>query len=572
MADDVHLVEFDNLGGREAGNGDARGTGGESHALAMQRGEQGVWTVEAELPVGTEYVFRIRHREETFERIDPKARAATSSIGRSVMTQDSFEWTDSAFSAAPLSDWVIYELHPGTFAGSLDGLVDKLDFIVDIGVNVIELMPVAEFAGDQSWGYNPALPFAVESSLGGPDALKRFVNAAHARGIAVVLDVVYNHFGPSDLDLWRFDGWSENEGGGVYFFNDWKAKTPWGDTRPDYGRNEVRQFIVDNALMWIEEFHFDGLRLDSTVNIRNAHGETGPNGDLPEGFSLLATLTDTIRASNPSAILIAEDLQRDRRLTASTSDNGLGFHLQWSGQFVHTVRSALEAIEDGERDVEALMGAIEGTHEGANRVVYTESHDEVANGRTRVPAEIDPGDPQSMWAIRRSGLGAALMMSSVGVPMLFQGQEWGEEDWFDDARDLKWERRSSRPGVVALWRDLINLRTGADPRARGLSGDRIALHRNDTNRLMLTLWRWGLGGEAASAVTVINLSSAQEEVQIPVPVLGQWDVVFASDWSGYHESGSDVVPSSLWTAEGEAALKIVVPSYGAIILVPSCEN
>ena len=125
-------------------------------------------------------------------------------------------------------------------------------------------MPVMEFAGDFSWGYNPAHIFAVESGYGGPDALKDLVKQAHRRGLALIVDVVYNHFGPSDLDLWQFDGWSENGKGGIYFYNDDRSSTPWGDTRPDYGRDEVRRFIHDNAMMWFYDFHVDGLRFDMT--------------------------------------------------------------------------------------------------------------------------------------------------------------------------------------------------------------------------------------------------------------------------------------------------------------------
>ena len=138
---------------------------------------------------------------------------------------------------------MIYELHVGSFTapdgglGTFASLTDKLDHLVELGVNAVELMPVMEFAGDRSWGYNPAHLFAVESSYGGPDALKRFVRTCHQRGIAVIIDVVYNHFGPSDLDLWQFDGWSENDKGGIYFYNDWRSSTPWGDARPDYGRS-----------------------------------------------------------------------------------------------------------------------------------------------------------------------------------------------------------------------------------------------------------------------------------------------------------------------------------------------
>ena len=119
-------------------------------------------------------------------------------------------------------------------------MLQRLDHLVKLGINAIQIMPIVEFVGDYSWGYNPAHIFAVESAYGGPDGFKQLVWEAHKRGIAVILDVVYNHFGPSDLDLWQFDGWQENNKGGIYFYNDHRSKTPWGDTRPDYGRGEVR--------------------------------------------------------------------------------------------------------------------------------------------------------------------------------------------------------------------------------------------------------------------------------------------------------------------------------------------
>jgi 1,4-alpha-glucan branching enzyme len=146
-------------------------------------------------------------------------------------------------------------------------------------------MPTAEFATDYSWGYNPANPFAVEEAYGGSDGLMDFIDAAHAQGIAVVLDVVYNHWGPGDNALWRFDGWGEPGKGGIYFYQDWRSRTPWGD-RPDYGRAEVRQFIRDNALMWLEEYQADGLRWDATHYIRDVNGnDSDPASALPDGWA-----------------------------------------------------------------------------------------------------------------------------------------------------------------------------------------------------------------------------------------------------------------------------------------------
>lgn len=146
--------------------------------------------------------------------------------------------------------------HIGTFnvkeegqPGTLDSAIEKLPYLNNLGINAVEVMPVMEFSGDFSWGYNPSNPFAVESIYGGPDAFKRFVKAAHEHGIAIIVDVVYNHFAPSDLDLWQFHGWSENEKGEIYFYNDHRSSTPWGDTRPNYGRGEVRQYLRDHALM-----------------------------------------------------------------------------------------------------------------------------------------------------------------------------------------------------------------------------------------------------------------------------------------------------------------------------------
>ena len=178
-------------------------------------------------------------------------------------------------------DLVIYELHVGTFSakddrrGTFDTARRRLGYLRELGVSAVQVMPPFEFAGDISWGYNPAHLFAIETSYGGPDAFKRFVRDAHAHGIAVIVDVVYNHVGPSDLDLWRFDGWSEGDGGGIYLYNDERAMTPWGATRPDYGRGEVRTFLRDSAMTWLEEFRCDGLRFDSTVNIRTVSGDPG---------------------------------------------------------------------------------------------------------------------------------------------------------------------------------------------------------------------------------------------------------------------------------------------------------
>jgi len=214
------------------------------------------------------------------------------------------------------------------------------------------------------------------------------VKEAHARGLGVILDVVYNHFGPDDLHLWRFDGWSEHDGGGIYFYNDHRASTPWGRTRPDYGRPEVRAFIRDNALMWLEEHHVDGLRFDMTLYMRTVDGEGSES--LPDGWSLA----------------------------------------QWDARFVHPVRQAVIAADDDHRSMHAVAGALKpAAGDAFRRVIYSESHDEVANGKARVPHEIAGGAVADWFAQKRSTLAAALVFTAPGIPMIFQGQEFLQGGW-----------------------------------------------------------------------------------------------------------------------------------------------
>ncbi len=229
-------------------------------ANPMIKEEEGYWYADiSNAAIGNEYRYHIRSFNKDFLRIDPYARQVTSSVGNAVVHDPDFDWAGDDFHLPPVNQLVIYEMHLGTFHDREDGkrnkfeeAAQKLDYLKRLGVNVIELMPLAQFAGELSWGYNPSCIFAVETNYGGANGFKQFVKQVHAAGIGVILDVVYNHFGPSDLDLWQFDGWSENNMGGIYFYNDWRAETPWGKTRPDYGRKEVRQFIRDNAMMWLE--------------------------------------------------------------------------------------------------------------------------------------------------------------------------------------------------------------------------------------------------------------------------------------------------------------------------------
>ncbi len=515
-------------------------------AHPLEREEGGTWYgLVPEATAGDEYRFTLRRGEETFQRADPRARKMTNSVGNAVIW-----WPEPVdeprFEAPTLDRMAIYEMHVGSFhvkageaVGTFDSAIEKLDHLRDLGINTIEVMPVSEFAGDLSWGYNPAHPYAVESAYGGPEGLQRFVKAAHERGLAVILDVVYNHFGPSDLSLWRFDGWSENGLGGIYFYNDWRASTPWGDSRPDYGRGEVRSYLRDNALMWIEEYGLDGLRWDMTLFIRTCKGTPGdPADDLKEGWGLLQWINEEVHGRFPRAVTIAEDLRDSEWLVKGAGAGGAGFNAQWDAAFVHPVREVMIVARDEHRNLDAVISSLKNKYDGDafKRVVYSESHDEVANGRARMPTEIGDEVFDGHPARKRSTLAAALVMTAPGVPMLFQGQEFLENEWFRDSVPLDWGKRERFAGIFALYRDLLGLRA----RLLGLQGQHVETHHVDHERKILAYQRWRDPEAGDHVLVVANFSHEPvSDLAIGVPAPGLWRAVFNSDAKAYSDDFAD---------------------------------
>jgi 1,4-alpha-glucan branching enzyme len=528
---------------------------------------------------GAEYRFQIRNGDQQLSRMDPYAREVTNSAGNSVVHDPSFDWGDSASPTTPHNELVIYELHIGTFQrtdperpGTFDTAIQGLDHLVSLGVNAIEVMPIAEFAGDLSWGYNPALPFAIEHVYGGPAGFKRFVKAAHERGIFVILDVVYNHFGPSDLHLWQFDGWSENGRGGIYFYNDDRAKTPWGETRPDYGRPEVRQYIRDNALMWLTDYRVDGLRMDMTLFIRTVSGVG--SAELSDGWSLCQWVNEECRAIRPDVLTVAEDLQDSEWLTKPIAEGGAGFSTQWDARFVHPIREAAAVPVDEQRSMVRLADALSFRYNGDafQRVVYTESHDEVANGKQRVPSEIDPHHPDNTFAQKRSTLAAALAMTAPGIPMLFQGQEFLQDGWFRDDRPLDWHLAEQHKGIVQLYRDLIALRRNLNGSTKGLTGQGFLIFHVNDDANVIAFQRWFEHGPGDDVVAVVNMGATdREDYRIGLPCEGVWRVRINSDSHLYGEMGSNAGPAEI-AAVGEpadgltASATLTLPSYSMLVL------
>ena len=551
-----------------------------THSDFLTREGNGYWAgVIAGAQYRDEYKFAIHHDGEVLYRNDPYARELTNSNGNSVIIDPSFDWGESEnFSTPPWHEWVIYEMHIGTFndspddAGTFDRAIEKLDYLAnELGINAIEVMPCAEFPGASSWGYNPSHLFAIERDYGGPKGFRRFIKAAHERGIAVILDVVYNHFGPSDIDLWQFDGWSDvGQTGGIYTYDDNRAHTPWGHTRPNYGRGEVRQFLRDNALYWLEEFRLDGLRFDATSYI---HSVDGFGDDLPEGWSLMQWINREVNEKQPWKLLIAEDLRENDWITKSGEDGGAGFDTQWSSKFTHTIRNAIITQDDKDRDMTEVAEAISQQLNGdpLQRVIYTESHDEVANGRARVPEEIWPNNADSWYSKKRSTLGAAITLTSPGIPMLFQGQEFVEDLWFTDTNPLDWERCERYSGIVQLHRDLVRLRRNWFDNTKGLQGKHVNCHHINNTDKVLAMHRWDKGGAGDDVVVAFNFSNqVLTDYRIGFPEGGLWKLRLNTDASHYdYDFGFE--PAFDTTADGsgqdgfQQSGVVTLPPYSALI-------
>jgi 1,4-alpha-glucan branching enzyme len=543
----------------------------------MKSENDGYWFVDIiGAQAGQEYKYIINDGKVDQYKNDPRSLQVTTSAGNSVIADTGFDWGDVPYQLKLFNEHVIYELHVGTFArvdaattGRFNDVTDKLDYLEELGVTAIELMPINSMAMDRGWGYATDYIYAIESLYGGRTEFLEFVKAAHSRGIAVILDVVYNHFGPDDhLDLWQFDGWSQDNKGGIYFYNDWRSNTPWGETRPDFGRNEVRQYILDNARMWMEQCRLDGLRLDSTIFIRNVKGNNDdPENDLPDGWSLLQEVSTLAKKINPGALLIAEDVGANEYLTKNTHDGGAGFNAQWGLQFPAILRNVLEAVHDEDRNLTGLCNVLMQRNNGDafQRVIYSDSHDSAANGGARLSEEIAPGDADNVYARRRSLLASSIVLTAPGIPMLFQGQEFMEDGSFNDWQALDWDKPNRFPGIVLASKHLIALRKNIYGNTRGLIGQNFAiLHLNEESKL-LAYHRWELGGPTDDVIIVINFANKmQKDYTINFPRSGEWLVRFNSDWRGYSNDFKSPESNPV-VVTGNAAALTVAP-YSVLIL------
>lgn len=374
---------------------------------------------------------------------DPVSRFLPDGVhgATEIVDPERFQWSDSGWRGLPLRDYVIYELHIGTFTpeGTFDAAIQKLEYLQRLGITVVEIMPVAACPGGRNWGYDGVSPYAVQANYGGPEALKRFVDAAHRIGIGVMLDVVYNHVGPEGNYLSRF---------GPYFTS--HHKTPWGDAvnYDDEGSEHVRRYFVENALYWVREYHLDGLRLDAVQTIK----DDSPQHIVAEIKQRVQELAS--RLQRPVSV-IAETDENDARYLRPPREGGYGLDAVWSDDFHHAVHALFTGERQGyyqdfgkpEQIVRALREGCVFQGEGfafwnaprgtsmkdvplpAN-VICIQNHDQVGNRAKgeRLTSLIPRGARK---------LAAAFLLLAPHTPLLFMGQEYDEAAPFQFFADFQ---------------------------------------------------------------------------------------------------------------------------------------
>lgn len=401
--------------------------GGVVHEMA--RGTRGGWwSADVEAPHGTDYAFVLG--DDDMPLPDPRSTWQPDGVHAASRTYDHglFAWSDQTWKGRALERSVIYELHIGTFTpgGTFDAAVERLDHLVDLGIDLVEVLPVNSFDGPHGWGYDGVVWGAVHEPYGGPDGFKRFVDACHARGLGVLLDVVYNHLGPSGAYLDRF---------GPYF----AGENEWGPALnlDGPGSDEVRRYVLDNAMTWFEHFHVDGLRLDAVHALVDQRAQ-------PILEELSAETARTAVALGRPLTLIAESDANDPRTVTPRADHGLGMDAQWSDDLHHALHVRLTGETDGYYADFAARGALaktlrsaffhdgtwssfrDRTHgrpvdtattSGTSFLAYLQNHDQIGNRATgdRISATVSPG---------LIACGAAIVLLGPYTPMLFMGEEW----------------------------------------------------------------------------------------------------------------------------------------------------
>lgn len=565
----------------------------DERVLPMERtaGDYFAVTVEGVEP-GALYLYRL---DEQKDRPDPASRYQPQDVhGPSQVVSADFEWSDACWFGPSLDQYILYELHVGTFTpeGTFDAVIPHLNDLRELGITAIELMPVAQFPGFRNWGYDGVFPYAVQASYGGPDGLKRLVDASHQVGLAVVLDVVYNHLGPEGNYLWDF---------GPYFTD--RYRTPWGSAINFDGphSDDVRRFFVENALYWITEFHVDALRLDAVHAIYD-------RSPVPFLQELARAIHERASQLGRRVHAIAESDLNDSRIIRCPKLGGYGVDAQWCDDFHHALHTLLTGESTGYyQDYGSIAQLAKSFRDGyvftgehsAYRmrrhgnstegcgveqfVVFSRNHDQIGN---RMLGDRFP--EQVTFEGLKVAAGAVLL--SPFIPLLFMGEEYGEVAPFqyfishldadlvaavragrrEEFASFHWLGEPPDPQAEAtflaakldhglkasghhrvlfeFYRELIRLRKGV-PALASPSRDRMEVRGLERQR---SVWvrRWNSSGEA---LLLLNLGSEEATITVSVSDARWYRLLDSSDerWSG----GGSSIPEQI-DADGEIDLRI----------------
>ncbi len=586
----------------------ATGTAAGDHDLVKSSLERGTWEVSVPgVGSGDRYGYRI---DDSDPLPDPVSRAQPDGVHglSAVVDPAAFRWTDEAWRGVAMADFVLYELHVGTFTpeGTFDAAAARLPDLVALGINAIEIMPVASFPGRRNWGYDGVHLYAPQESYGGAEGFRSLVNAAHSHGVGVVLDVVYNHVGPEGNYLDRF---------GPYFTDVYR--TPWGRS-VNYdgpGSDNVRRWAHDNALYWISEFHIDALRLDAVQGIYDF-------GSL----AFLEELSDEVhelgRQLGRKVQLIAESDLNDPKLVKAPQEGGFGLDAQWADDFHHTIHAALTGESNGYykdfKDIATVADVYREPFFYARRyaphrdrihgrspkgvprqrfIVGIQNHDQTGNRPLgeRLASLVDPA---------RLRLGAAMMLLSPYVPLLFMGEEYGEtspflyfiehgdpalieavragrkkefdatgklEEQMDPQSEvaferskIDWSKRESESGAqqLSLYRDLLALRREEPALKPGASESFVVGGRDWFTDVRYLPARHDMDDYTRSRRALLlafNISPRAEGIPIGVEALGAWRLRLTTDAVGYGGTGqfAELIPAAEEAAVNDAPKRLL---------------
>jgi maltooligosyltrehalose trehalohydrolase len=582
------------------------GKQGEREIVMQAVGDGYFHAVVEEIAAGALYRYRLNDEKE---RPDPASRYQPQGVhGPSQIIDDRFSWKDSGWCGLPLESYVLYELHVGTFTaqGTFDAITPRLTTLKDLGVTAIELMPLAQYPGDRNWGYDGVYAYAVQASYGGPLALKAFVNACHQHGIAVVLDVVYNHVGPEGNYLADF---------GPYFTD--LYRTPWGQAInfDDAGSDEVRRYFIENALQWITEFHIDALRLDAIHAIVDLSARTF----LEE---LRAAVHSKAKELDRDVYLFPESNRNDARVVCAPEAGGWGFDAVWNDDFHHSLHVLLTGERDGYyqdfsgiddlarcyRDGFLYAGQYskyrQRRHGNSSKqipakrfIVCAQNHDQVGNRRV--------GDRLAqLVSFEQLKLAAGTLLVSPYLPLLFMGEEYGESapfqyfvshgdpslieavrrgrreefvsfGWLGEIPDpqseatflgckLNWDLQSGGNHRV-LWhfyQELLRLRREVSALAK-LNKDALEV-TSFTPQQALLVRRWG---SSSQILFVCHFNRVPTELRLPIPP-GRWQRALDSEDERWGGKGSQ----ALAVLESQGELRLSLGPWAFLVLAQAMES